>query len=293
MSALDKVLALAALDNAVAAQPTEDLAGELVQAARTSIAEVLAYLADTSRGDDKDGDGNDDHSSHATFKALTKRGMDEAKAKALCAKADNRVKAARLAEGALVCLSALDVPQASWAETTAYDHLSAIALTGHGNGVLYADPGYRGKRRLPLDSEGHTRLSLAYAHQASPGDRPLQLAEVRAAAQAAARQFGIALTVDEERIAGAELLGLSALPSAELRKAEGAGLEEAAELVALAKPVGDGGIIMNHAPFTGTHEHGHFQSQVHGHPHQHFGDNSHDGGPAHRPGSKPGGRAGW
>jgi hypothetical protein len=70
-----------------------------------------------------------------------------------------------------------------------------------------------------------------------------------------------------------------------------AGLEEVAELAA--KAVGGGGIIMNHGPFRGTHSHGHFMSQVHEHPHQHFDDNRHDGGPQHRPGSKPGGQAGW
>jgi hypothetical protein len=70
-----------------------------------------------------------------------------------------------------------------------------------------------------------------------------------------------------------------------------AGLEEVAELAA--KAMGDGGIIMNHGPFTGEHAHGHFQSNVHTHPHKHFGDNRHDGGPQHRPGSQPGGRAGW
>jgi hypothetical protein len=70
-----------------------------------------------------------------------------------------------------------------------------------------------------------------------------------------------------------------------------AGLEEVAGLAA--KAMGGGGIIMNHGPFRGTHSHGHFMSQVHEHPHQHFDDNRHDGGPQHRPGSKPGGQAGW
>lgn len=71
----------------------------------------------------------------------------------------------------------------------------------------------------------------------------------------------------------------------------GAGLEELAELAA--KAMGGGGIIMSHGPFRGTHAHGHFKSEVHEHPHQHFDDSRHDGGPQHRPGSQPGGRAGW
>jgi hypothetical protein len=66
----------------------------------------------------------------------------------------------------------------------------------------------------------------------------------------------------------------------------------AATMVSLAaKAAGDGGIPMNHGPFTGTHTHSHFQSGAHAHPHQHMGDSSHDGGPLHRPGSKP--QRGW
>lgn len=65
----------------------------------------------------------------------------------------------------------------------------------------------------------------------------------------------------------------------------------AADVLALAAkgaPMGDGGIPMHHPPFTGTHAHSHHLTAAHGHPHQHFGDNSHEGGPQHRPGSKPG-----
>jgi hypothetical protein len=66
----------------------------------------------------------------------------------------------------------------------------------------------------------------------------------------------------------------------------------AAAMVSLAaKAAGDGGIPMNHGPFTGTHTHTHFQSGAHAHPHQHMGDSNHDGGPLHRPGSKP--QRGW
>ena len=56
---------------------------------------------------------------------------------------------------------------------------------------------------------------------------------------------------------------------------------------AKAKAVGDGGVAMNHAPFTGTHTHTHFASAAHDHPHQHVNDSRHDGGPLHRPGSSP------
>jgi hypothetical protein len=66
----------------------------------------------------------------------------------------------------------------------------------------------------------------------------------------------------------------------------------AASMVALAaKAAGDGGVPMNHGAFTGTHTHSHFQSAAHNHPHQHVNDSTHDGGPLHRPGSKP--QRGW
>lgn len=69
------------------------------------------------------------------------------------------------------------------------------------------------------------------------------------------------------------------------------GEKVAAAMLELAKhDAGDGGVAMNHGPFTGTHTHSHWVSTTHAHPHQHAGDNRHDGGPLHRPGSKPGGR---
>jgi hypothetical protein len=340
MSALDRVLRLAAddkkYDNALAA--AEDTAGEMVRAAAASLTEIRAYLAG-DQDDDEDQQDGDDHSSHPTFKALKKRGMDESKARSMCAKADKRVKAARQADAALLCLASLAAPDGDWVAASSHGLLGAQAP--------YADPGWRGRKNLPLDTGEHTRLSLAYANLA--GYSPPQLETVRERAVAAARGFGLTVPDDDDRVAATALLELSVLSAEDRRKPgahtigdsedfpipdkahltaavarykqgklaghskgevaahirhhakrlgeevdlAGSPLEEAADLCALAKPVGDGGIIMNHGPFTGTHEHGHFQSAVHGHPHQHFGDNSHDGGPAHRNGSKPGGRAGW
>jgi hypothetical protein len=229
VSAVDKLLELAGPQ-----APEIDQAGLMVLSARIALTEVRAYLADSGDDDDEDDKGGNDHSSHGTFKALTKRGMDPKRAAAMCAKADKRVKAAHQIEAALAALGSLEAPE----------HPAAVA---------------------------------------------------------AAKEFGLSAVssnaADDDKLAGAVLLELSALTAEERRQAQkaagGFGLEAAADVFALAKPVGDGGIIMNHGPYTGEHEHGHFQSQVHGHPHKHFGDNSHEGGPAHRPGSKPGGRAGW
>lgn len=343
-SAVDKLLELAGPRTTL----VEDPAGEMVLAARTALREVRAYLA--GGDDDEDDKGSDDHSSHPTFKALKKRGMDDAKAKSMCAKADNRVKAARLAEAADIVLSSLATPRHNWVEATAAGPDALRLAAGAGD---WADPGYTGKCRFRIDTEPNIRLSMSYVHQDAhtAGYTEDQLATVQRTVAAAARQHGIVMEADEERIAAGVLLGLSVLTAEDRRKpgahtigdsedypipdkahltaalaryrqgkyaghkpAEiaahirarakalgvivdlaGSALEAAADLVALAKkpPAGGGGIIMNHGPFNGTHTHGHFQSSVHDHPHQHFDDNHHEGGPAHRPGSKPGGQAGY
>jgi len=302
MTALDKVLALAGQP----AQPVsaEDPAGDLVLAARSALEELVALDADSDDGDD------DGHEGHSTYKALVKKGMDKGRASSMCAKADKRVKATRLAETALLALSELADPGRDWVEATAGEP-SAVMLTS--GSAEYADPGYRGRPRFRVGTPADARLSLAYCQQDSQmaGYTPGQAAQIRHRVAQAARGYGIALAASEDRIAAGALLEMSVLtaeerrkPSAHIRsRARALGktvdlagplsLDEAADLVVLAKAVGDGGIIMNHGPFTGTHAHGHFQSSVHSHPHQHFGDNHHDGGPQHRPGSRPGGRAGY
>jgi hypothetical protein len=102
------------------------------------------------------------------------------------------------------------------------------------------------------------------------GDRPT-LRQVRARA----RELGVEV---------------GALPGFGLSEADG---EKAADtmLELASKMMGDGGVAMNHGVFTGTHTHSHFQSAAHAHPHQHVNDNTHDGGPLHRPGSAP--KRGW
>lgn len=121
---------------------------------------------------------------------------------------------------------------------------------------------------VTLTPEGDDRKRLhaaAVLALAGPGE------PARALVRRQARELG----VDEGALPG---FGLS----------EEGGEKAADAMIALAaKAMGDGGIPMNHAPFTGTHAHTHFQSSAHMHPHQHVGDNNHDGGPLHRPGSTP------
>lgn len=359
---LEKLAALSAKGRSAPAG-SADPAAELVTAIRRSLAEVRAYLASGGDDDEKDSkgsgddDGDDDHTGHATYKAMTKRGVDEAKAKAMCAKADKRTKVAACAEQAELLLSALDSAPGDWVEATSQDHLGAVALSGRpaAGSEAFADPGYLGRRRFRIDSLEDTRLSLAYTAQPSrmAAYSPVQRDAIAGRVGDAAHRYGLGTVAIGEQPAVAEVLAqLSTLTAADRKKpsahtlgdsddypipdkahlsaavarykqgklaghsksevaahirsrakalgetvdlAGGSGLDEAAEAWALAaKPVGDGGIPMNHGPYNGTHEHTHFQSAAHGHPHQHANDNNHNGGPLHRPGSQPKyGRGDW
>ncbi len=343
MTALDKVLALAGGE--APAPPAEDAAGQLVKAAVAALGGVRLYLAGGDDDDDK-GKGSDDHSSHATFKALKKKGMDDAKAKSLCAQADKRVKAAAALDAALIALGRLAVPDGDWVAATSRDTWT-LAARGNGKSLPFADPGFRGgTQRFPVDTAESTQLSLTYLVQAGQAGRYTrdELAVVRSKAAAAAREFGLTVAADDERAAVAALLELSVLTAEERRKpaahtmgdsddfpipdkahlsaavgrykqgklaghskeevaahirsrakalgetvdlAFGSGLEEAAAAVLMlarraAKGPPDGGVPMDHAPFTGRHSHSHTKSDAHDHDHQHFGDNDHGRGPAHR-----------
>jgi hypothetical protein len=344
---LEKILQLAGTSS-MASVP-ESRAGDLVTAARAAVTEVRAFLAgQDDSSDDDDGEGSNDHSGHPTFRALKRKGVDEDKAKAMCAKADKRVKATAAAEAALVALAGLTGAGGDWVEASAYDHLAAVALTGSaGPAPACADPGFLGKKRLPVDDEVNTRLSAVYLAQ--PGVRRrysiAQLATLDAVVGGAMGRFGITATpVDTEKVAGAELLALSVLTAADRKKPSahtigdsddypipdkahlsvavarykqgklaghsaqevaahirsraralgetvdlaGSGLDESAGIAALAaKAIGDGGVAMHHAPFTGTHTHTHALSAAHAHPHNHYNDNNHSGGPQHREGSEP------
>jgi len=274
-TALDKLARL----TAVSATDDEDCAGALVGAAWGNAAELFALLADSDGDDDKDNDGEDGdedggHSGHATFKALVKKGVPAARASKMCAQADRRVKATELAEAIMVALDGLAAAPGDWVEDTALDTWT-VAMAGetseggpkkpYGN-VTYADPGYQkdGKKRYPLDTEAHVRAALSYinhsdnAAEYSSG----QLASIKSKIKAAARRLGIEVSGDDD------------------------GEKAAATMLALAARLAGGAIPMSHGPFTGTHSHAHFQSSAHDHDHQPHGDNSHDGGPLHRAGSK-------
>jgi hypothetical protein len=274
MTAVEKLATLAA---PAEADSTEDMAGVLVLAAQDSLAELRLLLADDNQDDEDEGDGEGgSHASHGTYKALIRKKVDPKRAATMCAQADKRVKAAALAEAAHIALSAIEASAVDWVEATAADTWTVAALAGktaeggpkkpYGN-VQYADPGYQsdGKKRYPLDTEEHCRAALSYIEQEKNAAKysPAQVASIKAKIKAAARKHGIQVSGDSD------------------------GEKAAATMLALASKLSDGGIPMNHGPFTGTHVHSHFLSNAHAHPHQHVGDNTHDGGPLHRPGSQP------
>jgi hypothetical protein len=273
MTAVEKLARLAA---PAEADSTEDMAGVLVRAAQDDLAELLLLLADDEEEEDEEDDEGGGHASHGTYKALIRKDVDPKRASRMCAQADKRVKAAALAEVAHIALSAIASASVDWVEATAVDTWTVAALAGktseggpkkpYGD-VAYADPGYQsdGKKRYPLDTEEHCRAALSYINQEKNAAKysPGQVASIRAKIKAAARKHGIQVSGD------------------------GDGEKAAATMLALAAKMNDGGIPMNHGPFTGTHAHSHFLSNAHGHPHQHVGDNNHDGGPLHRPGSQP------
>lgn len=270
MSALDKILSLSG-QPVPSALESEDPAGELVLAALSGLAELRVLLAsDADEDDDNDPDDDEDddssakgdtdndrgHLSHDTFKALKKRGMSDADAAKACAKADKKVKASALAEAAVVALSGLATPQGNWVELTAYDQRSHIALAGgskepYGD-VEYADPGYQkdGKKRYPLDTEGHVRAAWSYINQEKNGGEysTVQLTSIKAKIKTAARKRGIQISDDGEKVA--------------------------ATMVALAARQ-EIGVAMHHGPHTGRHAHGHMHTVVANEEHYHNNDSDH------------------
>src|ERR1700722_2274549 len=151
MTALDKVLALAGGE--APAPPAEDAAGQLVKAAVAALGGVRLYLAGGDDDDDDKGKGSDDHSSHATFKALKKKGMDDAKA-------NKGVKAAAALDTALIALGRLAVPDGDWVAATSRDTWT-LAARGNGKSRPFADPGFHGgTQRFPVDTAERPQLNL-------------------------------------------------------------------------------------------------------------------------------------
>jgi len=261
MSALEKVLA--ARSTSPKQETAEDPAAELVLAASRAAGELAVMLADDDQdddgegGDDSDSDDGGGHASHATYKALVGKKVPPARAAAMCAKSDKKVKATALAEAVTVALAGLAQASGDWVEATSYDR-RAVALTGkkpYGS-VSYADPGHQadGKARFPTDTAEHVRTSLSYVSQDEHARKysSEHLKSVRARLVSAARKHGIDIAEDvEDKVAASAVLQLARKPS---------GPPQA----------------MGHGTFSGTHSHGHFVQQAHEHEHSHNNDSMHD-----------------
>jgi hypothetical protein len=265
---LDKVLQLA---GAVPGPPDPD--ADLLLAAQVAAAELAVLLAsDDDEDDGKSGKGDnsktaDDgksgggHADHPAYKALIKRNVPPDRAAAMCAKGDKKVKATALANALSVMLAGRPGGDIALVTLTPDSESAEGRKKAAGSGHALNDGSY------PIEDKKHLHSAavLAASHH---GDWK--------AAQSLIRKRARELGVDVASLPG---FGQSA---GDGEKAAASMLELAAKAAA-----GDGGVPMSHGPFTGTHSHSHFQSSAHNHPHQHVNDSSHDGGPLHRPGSKP------
>lgn len=275
-TALEKVLSLA---SPAVQKDREDPAGDLVLAAVTTLDELSVLLASGPPDDEDDSGsggsspgagGTGAHSDHPLYKKLKQRGVDDATAAKMCARADSRVKATALCEAARVALAGLAAPGGDWVEATALDARSVLALASgskapYGN-VEYADPGHQadGKKRYPVDTPEHTRAAWSYINQKDNASKYKSghLAAIKAKIRSAAKKHGIDISDDSS------------------------GEKVAATMVALAARREEAVQAMHHGPFTGKHSHGHLHQVVSSEEHFHNNDNDHS---RHMPDVSPGG----
>jgi hypothetical protein len=263
---LNKVLQLA---GAAGAPPDPD--ADLLLAAQVAAAELAVLLAsDDDEDDGKSGKGDnsktaDDgksggHADHPAYKALIKRNVPPDRAAAMCAKSDKKVKATQLANALTVMLSGRPGGDIALVTLTPDSETAEGRKKAASAGHALSDGSY------PIEDKKHLH-SAAVLAASGHGNAPAAKALIRKRA----RELGVDVT---------------SLPG--FGQSDDDGEKAAASMLELAaKAAGDGGVPMSHAAFTGVHTHSHFQSAAHNHPHQHVNDSSHDGGPLHRPGSKP------
>lgn len=261
---LDKILALS---GAVPEAP--DLDAELLFAVQVATGELALLLAsddddgdeDRDRGDKSgkdDDEGNGEHTGHATYKAMIKRNIPPKRAASMCAKSDKNVKASQLAQSIEVMLSGRPGTDIALVTLTPASETAEGRKKAASAGHALPDGSY------PIEDKKHLHSAavLAASGHGNAG-----------AAKALIRRRARELGVDVKSLPG-------------FGGTDEDNEKAAASMVELAKAAG-GGVAMHHAPFTGTHSHAHAVSAAHEHEHQHFGDNNHNGGPLHRPGSEP------
>jgi hypothetical protein len=263
-SALDKVLASAQVQASSVDEcfPEEELA----RAALTAAQELLALLSKK----DPDNDGDDDTSAkgdtdHDFFGKNGKR-KKKVKGKGDSEEEhgdedDKKVRAAALAEAVVIALAGLEPAEADWVEATAgQSELVALASDSKGSSkkpygnVRYADPGYRGKARYPIDTPEHVRAAWSYINQKKNAAKysPEELAKIKAAIKRAMKKHGIG---------GGD-----------------AGDKMAATLALAARQQKEQLQALHHGRFNGGHTHPHHVLAVHEHEHFHNNDSRHECG---------------
>ena len=254
MSAVDKLLSLSG-----SVPEPADPDASLLLAVQLAARELAVLLA--SDEEDKGDGGNDEgHEGHATYKALIKRNVPAERAAAMCAKSDKKVKASALANALEVMLSGSpgrDIGLVTLAATPPSETAGGRREAAD-EGDALPDGSYPIKSKRQL----HSAAVLAASRH---GDWKAAQALIRRKAP----KFGV---------------NVNSLPGFG-SGSDSDGEKIAATMLALARQ--EAAIAMHHAPMTGKHSHPHPLTTAHDHEHEHWNDNSHRGGPLHRPGSKP------
>jgi hypothetical protein len=261
---LDKLLAAA---GAIPVLPDPD--AELLLAVQLAASELAVLLASDDDGDDDskggdDGDADDSHAGHATYKALIKRKVPPERAAAMCARSDKKVKATALAQSLEAMLSGRPGVDIGLVTLTPASETAAGRRKAAKNDHALPDGSY------PIEDKAHLHKAATLA-ASKHGDWQSAKSLIRRRA----RDLGVDVN---------SLPGFGSTSDSDGEKVAAAMLELAR------REAGADTVPMHHAPMTGRHSHPHVQTSAHEHDHEHFGDNNHSGGPLHRPGSKP---PGW
>ena len=251
MSALDKVLLAAGWGTQL-----EDPAAEMTLAARLAVARLVELSKkdpdddgddDSSGKDGGKGDTDNDagHVNHPLFKKLKARGVPDAQAAKMCARADQKAEMCALASSAQVLLS---------------------ALFEDGLVMLAAPPGESASDRRSLAEKGWALSDGSYP---MPDAKHVHSAAVLAASHHGNWKAALRLIPKMAKIHGVKL---STLPGFGGEK--DADDKKVAATVALAAGNMSGTPAQPHAPFHG----------VHSHAHVHHGDNMHGGSSDRMPG---------
>lgn len=260
---LDKLLAASGV-----VRETADPDADLLLGAQIAASELALLLASDDDGDDDskggdDGDADDSHADHATYKALIKRNVPAKRAAAMCARSDKKVQATALARSLEVMLAGrpgVDIG------------LLTLAAT---------PPSETAKGRREAASEGDALPDGSYPIK---DKKHLHSAAVLAASRHGDYKAARALIRRKARDFGVDVNSLPGFGSG----SDSDGERVAASMIELArKDAGADLVSMHHGPFTGRHSHPHNVATAHDHEHEHWNDNRHDGGPLHRPGSRP------